>query len=837
MPGNPHATLAGLVDGTLAAAERTATIFRTVRGIALAPTPPAAGPTPTVPVAPRLEDLPRLTAGPAAATVRRLSDHLPDLIAALARADPLLAALVAHREQAAWLVDQARAQAVAARQADPFAVRDDRVRRAFDGIDQREAQASARLAHWHGPVGRGRLRGWVAARLGRDRLRVFADGDAARAHLHRLTDQLTEASVTTLASGWAEIRRQVLAEVAGLLAAHGELAGLPDPAGLVPRAGLSPPGPPRIIDLPGPAWEPAWPHLRAAVADGVRPRRDGESRLRWFVTTHRFPGNPGVWPRRTKRVADRDDASIRLASAWADVCAAARLPGEAWLRDVWWPRGRPYDAERATYLAGYVAATTELRDSMRTAAIELAAIRARLHRVRGQLVDIHTELLELRRADATGLSTTLRWALADLGRAVATSAVDAAGTGIGIGIGSVLPDLHAWASQAPEFRVTLVAPMKAGKSTVVNAIVGSDLLPSRNMAMTVLPTRVVVEPAGTRAEPELTIDPSTHARVVELAERLAGRGVRDRLTELARTNPHLTGPVALVAERARPVDPSAWGRGPVRQALADLNDLVRLAAHALPDRDAAELIGALRPPEVRVAVPWLATTGPGQLVLIDTPGPDEAAVSRLLEDILVAQLRHTHAVLVVLDAIRHGSTVDASARGLVDAPHTRLGPGRVHAVLNKLDVHHGDTVAPAAVLAVVARELRLETGEAATVHAISAELGLAAARALADSAGAVPALLKLVYPMEWERRLSTIGPAEVERLAEAALDRSRMTELINSTVRDWAARAGRHAVDTVWHILDRQFAPGPRPAAVDACWREVTWHRTSALPLEAAHAV
>jgi predicted GTPase len=35
-----------------------------------------------------------------------------------------------------------------------------------------------------------------------------------------------------------------------------------------------------------------------------------------------------------------------------------------------------------------------------------------------------------------------------------------------------------------ELRMAIVAPMKAGKSTITNAIIGQEILPSRNSAMT-----------------------------------------------------------------------------------------------------------------------------------------------------------------------------------------------------------------------------------------------------------------------------------------------------------------------------------------------------------------
>jgi ribosome biogenesis GTPase A len=54
-------------------------------------------------------------------------------------------------------------------------------------------------------------------------------------------------------------------------------------------------------------------------------------------------------------------------------------------------------------------------------------------------------------------------------------------------------------------RMAIVAPMKAGKSTIINAIVGQDILPSRNAAMTTLPTEIVFDTE--LSEPILILSP------------------------------------------------------------------------------------------------------------------------------------------------------------------------------------------------------------------------------------------------------------------------------------------------------------------------------------------
>ena len=42
-----------------------------------------------------------------------------------------------------------------------------------------------------------------------------------------------------------------------------------------------------------------------------------------------------------------------------------------------------------------------------------------------------------------------------------------------------------------ELRMAVIAPMKAGKSTIINALIGENILPTRATSMTTLPTEVV----------------------------------------------------------------------------------------------------------------------------------------------------------------------------------------------------------------------------------------------------------------------------------------------------------------------------------------------------------
>jgi hypothetical protein len=64
-----------------------------------------------------------------------------------------------------------------------------------------------------------------------------------------------------------------------------------------------------------------------------------------------------------------------------------------------------------------------------------------------------------------------------------------------------------------ELTMTIVAPTSAGKSTIINAIAGQDLFPSRNDAMTVLPTEIVFSRQVTR--PKLILDKALITLLIE----------------------------------------------------------------------------------------------------------------------------------------------------------------------------------------------------------------------------------------------------------------------------------------------------------------------------------
>ena len=218
-----------------------------------------------------------------------------------------------------------------------------------------------------------------------------------------------------------------------------------------------------------------------------------------------------------------------------------------------------------------------------------------------------------------------------------------------------------------EYRVTLVAPMKAGKSTLLNAMLSQDLLPARGPAMTVLPTRVAVKAGAARQRSALVISHHQLLRLSRLAALIAEPRRREAVAAALQTSPLLQNVADSVARW--PSDDSTEvvvGRTAVRERLSEVNDLLRLALNVLPGDDVLKEVQALGALRVYARVPWLdADPAALRLVLVDTPGPNEDLRPGALNGLVSAEVRSAHELLVVADATCLGNEAEASVRQVI----------------------------------------------------------------------------------------------------------------------------------------------------------------------------
>jgi hypothetical protein len=360
-----------------------------------------------------------------------------------------------------------------------------------------------------------------------------------------------------------------------------------------------------------------------------------------------------------------------------------------------------------------------------------------------------------------------------------------------------------------ELRIVVVAAMKAGKSTLVNAIAGSEVLPARAAAMTCLPVRVELVNPAERREPVLRVGDELR-RCLETA----GRVLRDARSAPGESrwvdrHAHLADLLVEVRSGRQPGLPaSIEGEQPVRAALTYANDLLRLALLVCPE-ETKPLLHTVEPPSVQVP-----RTGMGRtpVVLVDTPGPDEVGTSEELSLLVEREVGRAHAAIVVLDFTRLESTAGMQTlRTLKHRPFLFAEAGA--AVVNRIDQRRtGDRDADAVRRFVDHhlghRDLRIL--ETSARQALAATTFLSAREAARE--GAVPDLLQACYPAGASDEAGMVTVARLIGLAERLLDRSgirAVRQVIDDVAVDALRSAARATVRRALLELNTQLAAEP----------------------------
>jgi len=135
--------------------------------------------------------------------------------------------------------------------------------------------------------------------------------------------------------------------------------------------------------------------------------------------------------------------------------------------------------------------------------------------------------------------------------------------------------------------MAIVAPMKAGKSTIINAIVGQEILPSRNAAMTTLPTEIIFD--AELEEPSLTLSAEISTvfqeTVLALRQMMQVFG-KEQMQEKIAQYPHLTQLLQEIQNTVGfPTRSKTIGREEIIKALTGLNDIIRLCSLLEPTKD------------------------------------------------------------------------------------------------------------------------------------------------------------------------------------------------------------------------------------------------------------
>ena len=362
--------------------------------------------------------------------------------------------------------------------------------------------------------------------------------------------------------------------------------------------------------------------------------------------------------------------------------------------------------------------------------------------------------------------------------------------------------------------MSIVAPMKAGKSTIINAIVGQEILPSRNAAMTTLPTEIVFNAELT--EPALILNPQILSVFQETLLTLQGKikalgteGMQEKIAQY----PHLVDLVQEIKDTVGfPTRTKTTGREEIIKALTGLNDIVRLCSILEPSTD---------PISQLIDVPYIETPfwqsqktdqtqKLGNLVIVDTPGPNEAGENLRLSAVVADQLKKSSMVLIVLDFTQLNNKAAEEVKKQVQPVVELIGKENLYVLINKVDQRRKGDMTPEQVCQFVAADLGLsDSGDTDRVFEVSAIRAFAAAKFMLElqqhsgidiaQMETVETLAQEALGARWEAKLKKASVEDLQEEAEYLWEESGFApflhKAINTLMESAAPRCMRSALN------------------------------------------
>ena len=362
-----------------------------------------------------------------------------------------------------------------------------------------------------------------------------------------------------------------------------------------------------------------------------------------------------------------------------------------------------------------------------------------------------------------------------------------------------------------EITLAVAGTVNAGKSTVVNAIIGTEALPHRPNPMTALPTVIRHEPD--LLEPRLTINNA--AALNCLADRIACK-----LQDVARWD---AVPKVYKDDMEALIDDLADGGGPVFgkeyegrdrvfEALRRINDLLRLGRHESVGEalDIEEYDDLDEMPALAVHFRCLVDTAQqsGSIALLDLPGFNEAQLSEHLKDMLEEHLEKASAILVVLDYTQRNTEASEELEMLLDAV-SGIMQGRIFVVVNKFDQRRSRDPDATALMAQISADLMNGAVDPQHVFPVSAQRAYLAGRAreALNRNGGFPSVDDEPWVIDFvdfilqgdDTKLNDLE--EVERVVDSRWQQSGFQPLLDRVVVAAQRRAGEFAVKSALEKL------------------------------------
>lgn len=371
--------------------------------------------------------------------------------------------------------------------------------------------------------------------------------------------------------------------------------------------------------------------------------------------------------------------------------------------------------------------------------------------------------------------------------------------------------------------LAVVGTMKAGKSTTINAIVGTEVLPNRNRPMTALPTLIRHTPGQT--EPLLKFEncQPINDLISDLHEVIKNPKSSEALQNL--DNNQDMNELMLLIKNKTSFKPSYSGPEEIFWFLKSLNDLVRLSRvldvdfpfasydemHEMPLievefahlREMRQAKGKLN---LSPIIDMFSKTGgmnqpQGRLTLLDTPGPNESDQPHLRK-MLQEQMGKASAVLAVLDYTQLKSDADTEVRKELEKIAS-ITEGRLYTLVNKFDEknRHGDNEEQTQTF--VAEELMQGLIQKTDVYPVSSNWAYLANRAKSELFlhKKLPDPSKQRWVTDFAeaalgRRWESKGIEEVQQAADDLWEDSLFSKPLENVIKTAHARAAAFAIDS-----------------------------------------
>jgi GTPase SAR1 family protein len=380
-----------------------------------------------------------------------------------------------------------------------------------------------------------------------------------------------------------------------------------------------------------------------------------------------------------------------------------------------------------------------------------------------------------------------------------------------------------------ELRMAIAAPMKAGKSTIINAIVGQELLPSRNAAMTTIPTEIIFEAGLT--EPILDLSSQIWEVLQEtffaLQRQIDELGIERVLKKLGQY-PHLATLAEKIAAKTEDASDAIpreiLGRQQIVNNLASLNDIIRLCSIIEPLADPLNSladvpriytpfwrVGSLLPSNVSGSV--TAGVSPtaeqsnllGKLVIVDTPGPNEAGENLRLLNVVSDQLEKCSLVLIVLDFTQLKTRAAEKVKKHVQRVIELRGNDNLYVLINKVDQRREGDLTPLQVRQFVAAELGIgAAGDSNQVFEISARQAFCAANFIQEfeqnpdvavlTSPTARKLAQEVFGIDWEEELEEATIEDLLQKAKRLWKKSGFAPFLENAVQALMAEAAPRCI-------------------------------------------